>query len=57
MEYPVEKVRPGPWGAVPAGAILLVGTGVEVLKLVRDQGVGQHSVGIDVRGLCRGLSS
>jgi hypothetical protein len=57
MEYPVQRVQLGRRGVVRAGAILLVGMGVVVGKSVRDQGIGQHSVGIDIGGLCRGLSS
>lgn len=57
MGYPVQRVQPGRRGVVQAAAILLVGMGVVVAKLVRDQGMGQHSVGIDIGGLCRGLSS
>jgi hypothetical protein len=57
MGYPVQKAQPGWRGVVRAGAILLVGMGVVVRKLVRDQGMGQHSVGVDIGGLCRGLSS
>jgi len=57
MEYPVQMVQLGRREVVRAGAILLVGMGVVVGKLVRDQEMGQHSVGIDIGGLCRGLSS
>jgi len=57
MGCPVQRVQLGRRQVAPTAAILPVGMGVVVGKLVRDQEIDPHSMGIGVGGVFRGLSS